>query len=224
MSMYVHIHHRKAPNATNSDIAPAAENTYNSQNTFELTIAGSKKTTYIYMGDSWDSKGGPDSNFVWLPISVDTGAKKLTLQYHAQWKIDVATGEVKVPSVKRRYEAEHAALEGRAVVARCEHCVGKRGVQQLNGDGLVKFENVTALGGLQWVQFHYHVLPSSNAEAWVSVNDGPAVNISALNHRAGFHDVVPIQLDLNEGSGNTVTFGTSGGEGVVLDGIELVED
>ncbi|KAF9741672.1 hypothetical protein PMIN06_001416 [Paraphaeosphaeria minitans] len=205
-------------------IAPEAEKTYNSQNTFELTVAGSKKTTYIYMGDSWDAKGGPDSNYVWLPISVDTSGKKLALEYHAQWRIDVATGEVQVPGVKRRYEAEHAALEGRAAMARCEHCSSRRGVHQLNGDGLVRFKNVTGLGGLQWVQFHYHVLPPSNAEAWVSVNDGPAVNISALNHRAGFHDVVPIQLDLEEGSGNTVTFGTSGGEDVVLDGIEVVED
>lgn len=56
-----------------SDIAPVAQNTYNSQNTFELTIKGSQKTTYIYMGDSWDSKGGPDSNYVWLPVDVNSG-------------------------------------------------------------------------------------------------------------------------------------------------------
>lgn len=211
-------------NAGQTGIAPEAENTYNSQNTFELTIVGSKKTTYIYMGDSWDSKGGPDSNYVWLPIVVDTSGKKLTLEYHAQWKIDVATGEVQVPSVKRRYEAEHAALAGRATIARCEHCASRMGVHQLNWDGLAKFENVTGLGGLQWVQFHYHVLPSSKAEAWVSVNDGPVVNISTLNNRAGLHDVIPIQLDLIEASDNTITFGTSGGDGVVLDGIEVIED
>lgn len=204
-------------------IAPEAEKTYNSQNTFEFTVTGSKTTTYIYMGDSWDSKGGPDSNYVWLPIAVDTNGKKLTLQYHAQWKIDVATGEVQVPSVKRRYEAEHAVLEGRAVVARCEHCVSKRGVHSLDA-GVVSFTNVTGLGGPQWVQFHYRVPPSSNAEAWVSVNNGPAFNISAMNHRAGHHDVVPVQLDLQEGSGNTIVFGTSGNEGIVLDGIEVVED
>ncbi|KAJ4359812.1 uncharacterized protein N0V89_000368 [Didymosphaeria variabile] len=204
-------------------IAPEAEKTYNSQNTFELTVTGSKKTTYIYMGDSWDSKGGPDSNYVWLPITVDTSGKKLTLEYHAQWKIDVATGEVQVPSVKRRYEAEHATLEGRAAVARCEHCLNKRGVQKLH-EGVVSFANVTGLGGPQWVQFHYRVPPSSDAEAWVSVNDGPAVNISSLNHRAGYHSVVPVQLDLIEGSENTISFGTNGGEGIVLDGIEVVED
>ena len=111
-------------------IAPDAEKTYNSQNTFEFTLKGSKKTTYIYMGDSWDSKGGPDSNYVWLPMTVDNSNKKVTLDYHAQWKIDASTGEVSTPSVKRRYEAEHAEIEGRAAVAECGHCLSKRGVYQ----------------------------------------------------------------------------------------------
>jgi hypothetical protein len=97
-------------------IAPESEKTYNSQNTFELTVKGSKKTTYIYMGDSWDSKGGPNSNYVWLPMNVDKNSKKVTLEYHAQWKLDVKTGEVVVPSAKRRYQVGHAEVVGRAVV------------------------------------------------------------------------------------------------------------
>jgi beta-xylosidase len=103
-------------------IAPESQKTYNSQNTFELTVTGTKKTTYVYMGDSWDSKGGPDSNHVWLPMSVDASAKKVTLDYHAQWKLNVETGEVVLPSRKRRYEAKNAVVGGRAVVARCEQC------------------------------------------------------------------------------------------------------
>jgi len=58
-------------------IAPEAQKTYNSQNTFELVVKGSKRTTVVYMGDSWDSKGGPDSNYVWLPIKIDSGSKKV---------------------------------------------------------------------------------------------------------------------------------------------------
>ena len=54
-----------------TDIAPVDQKTYNSQNTFELTISGSQRTTHIYMGDSWDSRGGPPSNYVWLPIDVN---------------------------------------------------------------------------------------------------------------------------------------------------------
>ncbi|KAJ4295600.1 hypothetical protein N0V90_007613 [Kalmusia sp. IMI 367209] len=206
------------------DIAPVDQKTYNSQNTFELTIQGSKKTTYIYMGDSWDSKGGPDSNYVWLPITVDTAGKKISLAYHAQWKIDVATGEVVLPSAKRRYAAETAELQGRAEVVRCAHCLSKRGVHKIDAGSAVRFANVTGLGGLQWVQFHYRVPAGSEAEAFVQVNGGPRVNVSELNHRAGYSDVVPVQLELREGSGNVVEFGVSGGEGVVVDGIEVVED
>lgn len=54
------------------DIAPEDENTYNSQNTFELTIYGTSQTTYIYMGDAWATGGAETSNYVWLPIAVDT--------------------------------------------------------------------------------------------------------------------------------------------------------
>ncbi|KAF2477480.1 Arabinanase/levansucrase/invertase [Lindgomyces ingoldianus] len=207
-------------------IAPDAEKTYNSQNTFELTIKGSKKTTYIYMGDSWDSKGGPDSNYVWLPMTVDSKNKKVTLEYHAQWKIDVDTGEVSYPSKKRRYEAEHAEISGKAVARDCDHCLSKRGVHNIDPSSEVTFRNVAGLGGRQWVQFHYRVADKFAGEAHVFVNDEPAVNISSLNHRAGCHDVVPIELNLREGAVNTITFGTSGSTeaGIVLDGIEVVED
>ncbi|KAB5554354.1 glycosyl hydrolase [Coniochaeta sp. 2T2.1] len=54
-----------------SNVAPESEKTYNSQNTFELTVKGSQQTTYIYMGDSWDSKGSTGSNYVWLPMAVN---------------------------------------------------------------------------------------------------------------------------------------------------------
>lgn len=53
-----------------SNIAPESEKTYKSQNTFELTIKGSNQTTYVYMGDAWDSKGSAASNYVWLPMAV----------------------------------------------------------------------------------------------------------------------------------------------------------
>jgi hypothetical protein len=98
-----------------SNIAPEAEKTYNSQNTFELTIAGTQATTYVYMGDRWDSKGGPGSTNVWLPISVDGGKKTLTLQWHAMWKVDTKTGVVSVPAGGKRYVAGNAEVRGGGV-------------------------------------------------------------------------------------------------------------
>ncbi|KAM3076689.1 hypothetical protein ACMFMG_007492 [Clarireedia jacksonii] len=50
------------------DIAPNTTNTYNSQNTYELAIHGSQRTTYVYMGDQWDLTGSEASNYMWLPM------------------------------------------------------------------------------------------------------------------------------------------------------------
>jgi hypothetical protein len=61
------------------------------------------------------------------------------------------------------------------------------------------------------------------------VNGEVAHNVSSLNDRAGYHDVVPVELNLREGPVNKIMIGLSGnieGEGarIVIDGIEVVED
>ncbi|KAI1080179.1 carbohydrate-binding module family 35 protein [Whalleya microplaca] len=209
-----------------ADVAPQAENTYNSQNTFELTVKGSSKTTYIYMGDSWDSKGGTDSNYIWLPMNIDASKKTLTLDYHAMWKVDTKTGTVSYPSTKKRYEAEHAHLSGRAVVKECSDCLSRRSVHGANGDSEVTFRNVTGTGSLQWLSFHYKANNPQAGEAHIFVNDEPPVNISSLNSRAGYHTSTPVQLRLEAGDVNTIKFGSTGSDEfeVVVDGIELFEE
>ncbi|KAI1484468.1 Arabinanase/levansucrase/invertase [Biscogniauxia mediterranea] len=209
-----------------SDIAPEAENTYGSQNTFELTIAGSQKTTYIYMGDAWDSKGGADSNYVWLPMNVDSSAHTISLDYHSMWKVDVNTGVVSYPSTAKRYEAEHTNLVGSAVVRDCSECLSKRSVHQVTDTSELTFHNVTGTGSLQWLSFHYKVNNPEAGEAYIIVNDGPAINISSLNSRAGYHKSVPVQLTMNAGDSNTITFGSVGSDGfeVEVDAIELFKD
>jgi len=52
-----------------SPIAPESKDTYASQNTHEFTVQGSKKTTYVYMGDSWVKNGAAGSNYVWYDSS-----------------------------------------------------------------------------------------------------------------------------------------------------------
>ncbi|KAF2839214.1 carbohydrate-binding module family 35 protein [Patellaria atrata CBS 101060] len=210
-----------------SNVAPEDQKTYNSQNTFELTVKGSQRTTYIYMGDSWDSKGGPDSNYVWLPMNVNTGSKSVTLQYYPQWKIDPATGVVSTPQNKKRYEAADADIKGNAALTACEGCISKRSVHKIDSSSQITFRNVTAAGGRQWVQFHYNVNDRNRGDAHVYVNDDPLpLNISNLNHRAGYHHVVPVELDLKEGSENTITFGGVGSSDfeMHLESIEVVWD
>ncbi len=55
------------------DVAPPSTNTYNSQNTHEFVIQGSKQTTYVFMGDAWDLHGTAASNYMWSPLAVNSG-------------------------------------------------------------------------------------------------------------------------------------------------------
>ncbi|RDL35392.1 Arabinanase [Venustampulla echinocandica] len=210
-----------------ADIAPEAEKTYNSQNTFELTIAGNKATTYVYMGDSWDSKGGPNSNHVWLPIKVDSAKKTLTLDYHAMWKVDIKTGVVSFPAAGKRYEAEHAEIIGRGEAAHCRGCLSKRAVYKIDGNSEVVFRNVTGNGRKQWVSFHYEVNSREAGEAHIFINsESVPTNISSLNSRAGYHKTVPVMVSLDRGNQNAVRFGANGGKDfkVTIEGIEVFDD
>ncbi|KAI9048980.1 hypothetical protein LZ554_006829 [Drepanopeziza brunnea f. sp. 'monogermtubi'] len=209
------------------DIAPVEEKTYNSQNTFELTIKGSKETTYIYMGDSWDSKGGPSSTYIWLPMAVDATAHTVALEYHAMWKVDVTTGEVSWPTTKKRYEAEAAAISGRAAIKDCQGCISKRSVHQIDTQSQVVFQNITGTGKPQWLALHYTVNDAAAGEAHLAINDQPVpTKISDMNCRAGQQKTIPVELTLKPGDVNTITFGVTGKIDFEahLDGIEIFED
>lgn len=93
-----------------TDIVPADENsttdtfTCDSQTFFVLPVHGSQKTTYIYLGDRWDSsniqKGAGDSlgdsSYVWLPMTVNTSSDPPALSMNCMnnWSINAATGVV----------------------------------------------------------------------------------------------------------------------------------
>ena len=74
------------------DIAPPETNTYGSQSTMMLKVAGSKKTTVIFMGDQWRPGNLGDSRYLWMPLEIGDG--KLRLPKPQPWKLDIHTGEV----------------------------------------------------------------------------------------------------------------------------------
>lgn len=56
---------------------------------------------------------------------------------------------------------------------------------------------------------------SPAGQAHISINDKvQPVNISALNSRASYHGVVPVQLVLKPGDANILRFGATGASGV----------
>ena len=57
-------------------------------------INGTKKTTYLYLGDQWDSISLWESRYIWLPLEVDEEKKSVELKWYDIYDLDVKTGEV----------------------------------------------------------------------------------------------------------------------------------
>lgn len=73
-------------------IAPKDQLTWNSQSTFVLKIAGSKDTTYLFMGDRWSyPRQLSAATYVWQPIKFYGDSISLP-SYLDAWNIDLKTG------------------------------------------------------------------------------------------------------------------------------------
>ena len=158
-------------------------------------------------------------------------AKTVTVQYYPMWKVDPSTGLVTTSTATARYSASSGTLSGRAILTDCSqdshsHCLSTRSVQDIDAGSHVTLRNITGTGERQWIAFHYTVSNPKRGEAHILVNgETTPVNISELNSRAGYHGVVPVQLELERGYGNIITVGASGEEGFVVrfEGIEMHE-
>jgi hypothetical protein len=76
------------------DIAPPETNTYGSQSTMMLKVAGTKTTTVIFMADIWKPETQWDSRYLWMPLQIGDG--KLWLPAPAPWTLNIKTGEAVV--------------------------------------------------------------------------------------------------------------------------------
>jgi beta-xylosidase len=72
------------------DIAPPETNTYGSQSTMLLKVAGKKSTTVIFMGDIWKPEAQWDSRYLWMPLEI--GGGKMRLPEPKPWTLNVKTG------------------------------------------------------------------------------------------------------------------------------------
>jgi hypothetical protein len=73
------------------DIAPPETNTYGSQSTMMLKVAGTKTITVIFMGDIWKPQTQWDSRYLWMPLEIGNG--KVWLPKPHDWTLDIKTGE-----------------------------------------------------------------------------------------------------------------------------------
>jgi len=74
------------------DIAPPGTNTYGSQSTMLLKVAGIKDTAIIFMADQWRPGTQWDSRYLWMPVKIGDG--KLWVPKPVDWSIGIHTGEV----------------------------------------------------------------------------------------------------------------------------------
>ncbi len=69
------------------------ETTYRSQPAFILTIQGSKKTSYVYVGDRWNGNEYHSSTYTWFPLTFNKdGSVEMT--YCDELEINAQTGEI----------------------------------------------------------------------------------------------------------------------------------
>jgi hypothetical protein len=84
----------EGPWSSFQDIAPPETNTYGSQSTMLLKVAGEKTTTVIFMGDIWKPRTQWDSRYLWMPVEIGEG--RLRLPAPAPWTLDVRSGEAAI--------------------------------------------------------------------------------------------------------------------------------
>jgi hypothetical protein len=72
------------------DFAPAGTNTFNSQTNYVLPVTGTGGTSYIYMGDRWNSANLALSTYVWLPLTISNDSASMA--WYNRWSINIPAG------------------------------------------------------------------------------------------------------------------------------------
>jgi Cellulose binding domain/Ricin-type beta-trefoil lectin domain/Glycosyl hydrolases family 43 len=79
-----------------TNVAPAGTRTYDSQTSFLLPVTGAAGTSYVYIGDRWNSNNLNASLPVWLPIAL-SGTGTAALSWYPSWGINTSTGSISLP-------------------------------------------------------------------------------------------------------------------------------
>ncbi|KAI5863779.1 carbohydrate-binding module family 35 protein [Durotheca rogersii] len=209
-------------------VAPLNTRTFNSQSGFTLRIKGNRKTTYLYLGDQWDSNSLWESRYIWLPITIDDAKKTLEVEWHDVYDLDVKSGKWQ-PIQGREYLAIDAKTSGNAFKQEANFASRGTIVTGIEGnDSTVTFSGIQGTGKPQWVSFYYQNTddmgfgdqpggsPDRIGGSWqlrriasVVVN-GNAENVETLYQRDTHKGIIlstPLQLTLEKGSRNTITVG-----------------
>ena len=205
-NVYVSATSLSGPWTSPASLAPNSPNTYNSQDAYILPVTGSRGTTYIYMGDSWDPKALGNSRYIWLPLNFN--GIDISLSYYDAWTINTATGLWSTVSTTS-YEAESSSntLAGSAKVMNCSNCSGGQNIGYLgNNSGTLQFNGVSAACNGNYLLAIYYANADTGARmASIRVNGKTTMLSFASSHGVNLVAILPVTVDLNAGS-NTIEF------------------
>ncbi|KAJ6611572.1 Arabinanase/levansucrase/invertase [Mycena sp. CBHHK59/15] len=202
------------PWSARKQLTPPGKFTYESQNTFELKIAGTKNTTFIIMGDRWDQDELSDSRYMWLPLVLDEETGAAGMAWRDVWTVDVGTGEVGFPQGVG-YEAQAGTLRGGASVVACAGCSEGLVVTNIARSSSVIVSGVFGRNKPQWIALHYvnpddQIISGLQRLVSVSINGGAPVILKQRTTAANVTMSIPFEAYLEKGVLNNITVtGTS---------------
>ncbi|CAI6339454.1 unnamed protein product [Periconia digitata] len=162
-------------------VSPLNTRTFNSQSGFSLRINGTKQTTYLYLGDQWDSNSLWESRYIWLPIAIDEEKKSLEVVWHDIYDLNMY-GNPPPPLMYSRYRyingnvnsetGDWTPIEGTTYLPTANttttHTTGSAYLQEASfastgkiltsiagNHSTVTFTNITGTGKSQWISFYY---------------------------------------------------------------------
>ncbi|WP_448699232.1 family 43 glycosylhydrolase [Mucilaginibacter sp. AW1-3] len=92
----------KGPWTARGNFAPVGTLTWNSQTTFVLPVAGTRDTTYLFMGDRWSYPlQASSATYVWQPLKV-SGTSVSIPKYFEAWQIDQLTGVMSITGITKK--------------------------------------------------------------------------------------------------------------------------
>ncbi|KAI1262079.1 family 43 glycoside hydrolase [Xylariaceae sp. FL1019] len=209
-------------------VAPLNTRTYSSQCGSTLRIRGSKKTTYLYLGDQWDSNSLWESRYIWLPIAIDDDKKSLQLEWHDVYDLDVESGEW-LPIRGRTYTSSDAITSGDSFKQEANFAGNGVILTGIYGnDSTATFHGIEGAGKPQWISFYHQNTddmgfgdqPGGTPDriggsfqlrriSSVVVN-GNTTNVETLYQRDTHKGIIlstPLLLTLARGLNNTITVG-----------------
>ncbi|KAI5198828.1 carbohydrate-binding module family 35 protein [Aureobasidium subglaciale EXF-2481] len=135
-------------------VATPNTRTYNSQSGFSLRISGTKRTTWLYLGDQWDSNSLWESRYIWLPVDIDDEAKSLKLEWWDVYDLDVKTGEY-TPINGTPYYAIDAITSGDAYKQEANFASNNTIITNISGNTSTATFHIPSNGSHHWLSFYY---------------------------------------------------------------------